>query len=207
MWVCSNPWMVEFPMLRSVCRCCSNIYLQFTMVCEFEKKIMNLRINLIDTLIACIYFVWDVWVSCALLCRYSSSTKSLHNRFMHLTNYSVNRNNSQYQPNCNDTVRQGHKWCVLFDSGFIALGHIGQRWSVHCPSSVVSLVVISQKLSKIEPLEVGTADSVIAFRPSTVAPPPWGRTTPYLLSRLLTDTMWRMYEQPGSHVQQQLAVE
>ena len=91
---------------------------------------------------------------------------------MHLTNYSVNRNNSQYHPNCNDTVRQGHKWCVLFDSGFIALGHIGQRWSVHCPSSVVSLVVISQKLSKIEPLEVGTADSVIAFRPSTVAPPP-----------------------------------
>ena len=45
-------------------------------------------------------------------CRYSSSMKSLNNRYIHLTNYSINRSHSEYQSNSNVTVRQGHKWCV-----------------------------------------------------------------------------------------------
>ena len=46
-------------------------------------------------------------------CRYSSSMKTLSNKFMHLTNYSVNKKNVDYQNNTDDTVCQGHKWLVL----------------------------------------------------------------------------------------------
>lgn len=50
-------------------------------------------------------------ISCAfLLCRYSSSMKTLGNKFMHLTNYSVNKKNSEYQTNSDDKACQGHKW-------------------------------------------------------------------------------------------------
>ena len=52
-------------------------------------------------------------------CRYSSSPKSLHNRYIHLTNYSINRSNSEYQSNSKDTVRQGHKWCVSFTAALV----------------------------------------------------------------------------------------
>ncbi|CDQ89399.1 unnamed protein product [Oncorhynchus mykiss] len=43
-------------------------------------------------------------------CKYSSSMKSLGNKFMHLTNYSVNKRNSDYQSNDSDKACQGHKW-------------------------------------------------------------------------------------------------
>ncbi|MBN3302800.1 TTLL4 polyglutamylase, partial [Amia calva] len=45
-------------------------------------------------------------------CKYSSSMKSLSNKFMHITNYSVNKNNSAYQPNSDDKACQGHKWAL-----------------------------------------------------------------------------------------------
>lgn len=45
-----------------------------------------------------------------LPCRYSSSMKTLSNKFMHLTNYSVNKKNSEYQTNSDDKACQGHKW-------------------------------------------------------------------------------------------------
>ncbi|KAH9524644.1 Tubulin polyglutamylase ttll4 [Bulinus truncatus] len=45
-------------------------------------------------------------------CKYSSSTKSLSNRFIHLTNYSVNKKNTQYLSNSNTTVCEGHKWSL-----------------------------------------------------------------------------------------------
>nr|XP_046219913.1 tubulin polyglutamylase TTLL4 isoform X2 [Oncorhynchus gorbuscha] len=45
-------------------------------------------------------------------CKYSSSMKSLGNKFMHLTNYSVNKRNSDYQNNDSDKVCQGHKWAL-----------------------------------------------------------------------------------------------
>lgn len=43
-------------------------------------------------------------------CRYSPSMKSLSNKFMHLTNYSVNKKNTEYQANADETSCQGHKW-------------------------------------------------------------------------------------------------
>ncbi|CAI8033081.1 Tubulin polyglutamylase TTLL4 [Geodia barretti] len=46
-------------------------------------------------------------------CKYSSSTRSLSNRFIHLTNYSVNKKNSQFSQNSDETACQGHKWGLL----------------------------------------------------------------------------------------------
>ncbi|XP_012384914.1 tubulin monoglutamylase TTLL4 isoform X2 [Dasypus novemcinctus] len=45
-------------------------------------------------------------------CKYSPSTKSLGNKFMHLTNYSVNKKNADYQANADETACQGHKWAL-----------------------------------------------------------------------------------------------
>lgn len=42
--------------------------------------------------------------------RYSSSMKSLSNKFVHLTNYSVNKKNTEYKSNSDETACQGHKW-------------------------------------------------------------------------------------------------
>ena len=40
--------------------------------------------------------------------------KSLSNKFMHLTNYSINKKNEgAYQANSDETLCQGHKWCVI----------------------------------------------------------------------------------------------
>ena len=38
--------------------------------------------------------------------------KNLSNKFMHLTNYSVNKKNTDYQSNGDDQICQGHKWYV-----------------------------------------------------------------------------------------------
>ncbi|NXQ60104.1 TTLL4 polyglutamylase, partial [Anthoscopus minutus] len=45
-------------------------------------------------------------------CKYSSSMESLSNKFMHLTNYSVNKKNSEYKSNSDETACQGHKWAL-----------------------------------------------------------------------------------------------
>ncbi|XP_027947985.1 tubulin polyglutamylase TTLL4 isoform X1 [Eumetopias jubatus] len=45
-------------------------------------------------------------------CKYSPSMKSLGNKFMHLTNYSVNKKNAEYQANADATACQGHKWAL-----------------------------------------------------------------------------------------------
>ncbi|KAM5270956.1 tubulin monoglutamylase TTLL4 isoform 1-T5 [Hipposideros larvatus] len=45
-------------------------------------------------------------------CKYSPSMKSLGNKFMHLTNYSVNIKNAEYQANADETACQGHKWAL-----------------------------------------------------------------------------------------------
>ncbi|KAF4520504.1 hypothetical protein B566_EDAN004827 [Ephemera danica] len=44
--------------------------------------------------------------------KYSSEMSSLHDRYMHLTNYSINKNSSQYTQNENADACQGHKWTV-----------------------------------------------------------------------------------------------
>ncbi|KAM4626384.1 tubulin monoglutamylase TTLL4 [Discoglossus pictus] len=45
-------------------------------------------------------------------CKYSTSMKSLSNKFMHLTNYSVNKKNADYKSNSDQTACQGHKWAL-----------------------------------------------------------------------------------------------
>lgn len=44
--------------------------------------------------------------------KYSSSVKSLSDRFMHLTNYSINRYNSEYRTNNDSGACTGHKWSL-----------------------------------------------------------------------------------------------
>ncbi|XP_061465339.1 tubulin monoglutamylase TTLL4 [Rhineura floridana] len=45
-------------------------------------------------------------------CKYSSSMKSLNNKYMHLTNYSINKKNIEYKANADETACQGHKWAL-----------------------------------------------------------------------------------------------
>ncbi|XP_071417888.1 tubulin monoglutamylase TTLL4 isoform X1 [Pithys albifrons albifrons] len=45
-------------------------------------------------------------------CKYSSSMESLSNKFVHLTNYSVNKKNTEYKSNSDETACQGHKWTL-----------------------------------------------------------------------------------------------
>lgn len=44
--------------------------------------------------------------------KYSHSSKNMANRFIHLTNYSVNKKNSDYQNNEDHDKCQGHKWTL-----------------------------------------------------------------------------------------------
>lgn len=41
--------------------------------------------------------------------------KSLNNKYMHLTNYSINKKNVEYKSNADETACQGHKWWVSGD--------------------------------------------------------------------------------------------
>ncbi|XP_022080086.1 tubulin polyglutamylase TTLL4-like isoform X2 [Acanthaster planci] len=42
--------------------------------------------------------------------KYSASMKNLSNKFMHLTNYSINKKNADFTPNSDYTACEGHKW-------------------------------------------------------------------------------------------------
>lgn len=44
--------------------------------------------------------------------KYSAAVKSLSDRFMHLTNYSINRYNSEYRTNHDSGACTGHKWSL-----------------------------------------------------------------------------------------------
>nr|XP_039267179.1 tubulin polyglutamylase TTLL4-like [Styela clava] len=44
--------------------------------------------------------------------KYSSSTKHLPNRYMHLTNYSINKHSGDFQQNDDVNICQGHKWSL-----------------------------------------------------------------------------------------------
>lgn len=71
-------------------------------------------------------------------CKYSSSMKNLSNKFMHLTNYSVNKKNAEYQANGDEGICQGHKW------GLKALWNYMKRQGINTTAiwdSVKDLVV------------------------------------------------------------------
>ncbi|KAG5446229.1 Tubulin polyglutamylase ttll4 [Clonorchis sinensis] len=44
--------------------------------------------------------------------KYTNATRCLGNRFIHLTNYSINRLNSEYVSNSSDLAAKGHKWSL-----------------------------------------------------------------------------------------------
>lgn len=45
--------------------------------------------------------------------KYSDDAKDLKDRYMHLTNYSINKLSSQYTANEDANACQGHKWLVV----------------------------------------------------------------------------------------------
>ncbi|XP_065839948.1 tubulin monoglutamylase TTLL4-like [Oscarella lobularis] len=55
-------------------------------------------------------YVFDDGLTRFATCKYSAAAKSLSNRFIHLTNYSVNKKNDAFVSNSDETVCQGHKW-------------------------------------------------------------------------------------------------
>lgn len=36
--------------------------------------------------------------------------KDINNKYMHLTNYSIQKKNNEYESNQDDSMCQGHKW-------------------------------------------------------------------------------------------------
>lgn len=44
--------------------------------------------------------------------KYSNSNKTISDRYMHLTNFSVNKNNSEYKSNDDENSCVGHKWSL-----------------------------------------------------------------------------------------------
>ncbi|RUS86303.1 hypothetical protein EGW08_005947, partial [Elysia chlorotica] len=57
-------------------------------------------------------YVYDDGLARFASCKYSSSMKSLGNKFMHLTNYSVNKKNTEYTSNTDNSMCMGHKWSL-----------------------------------------------------------------------------------------------
>ncbi|XP_059161722.1 uncharacterized protein LOC131944866 isoform X2 [Physella acuta] len=57
-------------------------------------------------------YVYDDGLARFASCKYSSSSKTLNNRFMHLTNYSVNKKNVEYLSNSDNNLCEGHKWSL-----------------------------------------------------------------------------------------------
>ncbi|XP_076823431.1 uncharacterized protein LOC143469566 [Clavelina lepadiformis] len=52
-------------------------------------------------------------------CKYSSSVKHIGNRYMHLTNYSINKKSGEFQQNDDASICQGHKWSLTALWGFL----------------------------------------------------------------------------------------
>lgn len=49
------------------------------------------------------------WIA-FVLAKYSDNSEDLNDRYMHLTNYSINKLSSQYTANEDANACQGHKW-------------------------------------------------------------------------------------------------
>ena len=91
---------------------------------KFDLRVY-VYVTSLDPLIIYIYrdglvrFATVKWVHChssiytfiyLSIYRYSQSNKSLSNRFVHLTNYSVNKRNSKFESNSDEKQCVGHKW-------------------------------------------------------------------------------------------------
>ncbi|OAF66947.1 Tubulin polyglutamylase ttll-4 [Intoshia linei] len=57
-------------------------------------------------------YLYDEGLTRFASCKYSNSVKSLMNRYIHLTNYSINKHSSSYEPNSDENACIGHKWSL-----------------------------------------------------------------------------------------------
>nr|XP_006821072.1 PREDICTED: tubulin polyglutamylase TTLL4-like [Saccoglossus kowalevskii] len=77
--------------------------------------------------------------------KYSSSMKSLSNKFMHLTNYSINKKNSEFTPNDDETVCQGHKWSLKALWGYMRKNDIDSNKVWDSIKDIVIKTIISSE--------------------------------------------------------------
>ena len=71
--------------------------------------------------------------------RYSKSLEEIKNQFIHLTNYSVNKNSIEYVPSTNTDSQDGHKWTLRTLWRYLALCRVAnpeQIWA-----NIIDLIV------------------------------------------------------------------
>ncbi|XP_059476900.1 tubulin monoglutamylase TTLL4-like isoform X3 [Neocloeon triangulifer] len=83
--------------------------------------------------------------------KYSNDMSSLHDRYMHLTNYSINKNSSHYTQNEDADACQGHKWTVKSLWTYLAQQgvNVNELWS-RLEDLVVKTIISGE--SSIAPL-------------------------------------------------------
>lgn len=94
---------------------CSGVLIQFS-ICMLLHGQVFVIVVVVSNLWLCIHVGlvignWQIIIWMPVhVGRYSNSSKNLYNRYIHLTNYSVNRHNAGYEPNSDEEACQGHKW-------------------------------------------------------------------------------------------------
>ena len=108
--------------------------------CAIESQWHHVQPQLTHSICRCLWlimFVSKLVTECTGTCitkeivvyRYSYSTKNLGNRYMHLTNYSINKQNEKYQSNTGNHECEGHKWYV---DSFIVIHFLLVHWRSLC---------------------------------------------------------------------------
>ena len=80
---------------------------------------------------------------------YTRDNESLSNVYMHLTNYSINKNSASYTPNDDAEVRQGHKWTLASLWQYFAEAGIDQKLVWERIKDMVIKTIISAENSML----------------------------------------------------------
>jgi tubulin polyglutamylase TTLL4 len=76
--------------------------------------------------------------------KYATDNASLSDVYMHLTNYSINKNNASYTPNEDPDVRQGHKWTLAsLWQYFAETGLVDSKVERHSLSKALNLTLLA----------------------------------------------------------------
>lgn len=69
-------------------------------------------------------YLWPDGLARFASSKYSEDTKNLKDRFMHLTNYSINKMSSQYTANEDANACQGHKWYFFHNTLYFLIFYL-----------------------------------------------------------------------------------
>lgn len=71
--------------------------------------------------------------------RYSKNLDEIKNQFIHLTNYSVNKNSVEYVPSSSTDSEEGHKWTLKTLWRYLAMNHITEAENIW--TNIIDLIV------------------------------------------------------------------